>query len=114
MPFFRDYAPKFEQSLEDFIGWIQQELQKNWYAIRKNSAPYNRMWWNNKRYKLDHITIFYNENLQDWELGYMIRDYKRRGYSYQEVATEIKSIPNIDHVHMIKILWEDNTFNYPV
>lgn len=115
MAYFRDYSPVFSQTKEEYIQDMQHELKTQGYAKREFAPEQSYNMRGKKKVKTKHICIFYNDKLQDRELGYMIRYYTSQWYAYQEASKETKSLPEVSHIHfLLEIDNKDNTFTYPV
>ena len=82
---------------------MQDELYKDWYAVRLNWAPYNIKIVNDtvKECLTDHITVFYKKWFKRQN---MMDEYLEKWYSLQEMCDKEKSVPQVRHFHAIKLI----------
>lgn len=95
----KDYTITPEQK-EEFIDNVKFMIEQiYWFYIIDNDYPYNMC--RDKKVKTEHLTMFYYDI---WYVLPEIREYINKWYSVQINSTEHQSIPEIQHLHFIKII----------
>jgi hypothetical protein len=96
-----DYTITPEQK-EEFIKNILYYTGRRWHYIIGNDYPYDMC--RDKKVKTKHEVMFFYEYNDD-VIG-QIKEYNSLWYSVQINSTEHQSIPEIQHLHFIKIIDE--------
>jgi len=86
---------------EDFMKHINDYLEEYPYYVHDNDYPYDMCC--NKKVEVEHITYFYRDIVG---LYRVINKWVQDWYTVQINSTEHQSIPEIQHLHFIKIIDE--------
>jgi len=90
-----------------FLRLVKSSLEKEGYYLHINNYPYDqeqeqKVRWKIKQVKTLHITLWHKEDLDS--IDEVIETIKLAGFYPQRNDRNKKSIPEIEHIHFIKVL----------
>lgn len=86
---------------EYFIENIQEVVNRVWYWLHKNDYPYNML--KDQPVETDHWTLWYKER-NHWRIQHLIDIHIKHWYAIIENWQAQKSVPEVSHMHFIKVL----------